>query len=193
MKTFEVWNGEVNMTDDRSSSYNDGWMSMFQEVSLVLIVYTQQLTRAQISALLPDVNIVINHRDEPRVAFDARIPHAQSGALNVSDATPFRHAPRPTSKYYKDEEHCLVPSESKGFMTYANDANSCACRPSVLRETSTDPRPAVLLYSASADFTTDLYPVLSQSKIYPCFSDILFPSEVRRDPRPCALEANFYA
>ena len=37
----------------------------------------------------------------------------------------------------------------------------------------------VLMASASADFTTDLYPVLSQSKIDPCFADIVFPSEVQ--------------
>ncbi|KAJ7165693.1 glycosyl transferase family 90-domain-containing protein [Mycena crocata] len=143
MKTFKVESGVASMTDDRGSSYNGGWMSMLQNMS----------------ASLPDINIVINHRDEPRVAFDARVPHAQNGALHTSDTTPFRNAPRPTSKYYKDEKHCIVPNEPKGFMTYANDANS------------------FLLYSASADFTTDLYPILSQSKIYPCFSDILFPSE----------------
>ncbi|KAJ7759357.1 glycosyl transferase family 90-domain-containing protein [Mycena maculata] len=143
MKTFKVVNGEISMTDQRGSSYNDGWMAMLQNIS----------------ALLPDMNIVVNHRDEPRVAFNPRDPHARSGALDASDAMPFRNAPHPTSKYYKDERHCIVPNEPKGFMTYANDANS------------------FLLYSASADFATDLYPVLSQSKIYPCFSDILFPSE----------------
>ncbi|KAJ7124436.1 glycosyl transferase family 90-domain-containing protein [Mycena epipterygia] len=141
IKTFKVEGGNVSMTDDRSSSYNDGWMAMLGNMSL------------------PDMNLIINHRDEPRVAFDARIPNAQNGALNVSDATPFRNAPHPTSKYYTDEKHCIVPNAPKGFMKPANDANS------------------FLLYSASADFTTDLYPVLSQSKIYPCFSDILFPSE----------------
>lgn len=36
----------------------------------------------------------------------------------------------------------------------------------------------VLLYSASTEFTTDLYPMLSMTKISPCFSDILVPSEV---------------
>ncbi|KAJ6599511.1 glycosyl transferase family 90-domain-containing protein [Mycena sp. CBHHK59/15] len=143
MNTFSVRGGVVTMTDGRGSNYHEAWISMFQNLS----------------ASLPDLDIVFNHRDEPRVAFDARVPNTQHAALNVSDARPFRNAPQPTSKYYKDEKHCIVPNEPKGFMTYANDANS------------------FLLYSASADFTTDLYPVLSQTKIYPCFSDILFPSE----------------
>ncbi|KAJ7079970.1 glycosyl transferase family 90-domain-containing protein [Mycena belliarum] len=143
IKTFKVEGGKVNTTDERSSNYDGGWLAMLQNAS----------------AILPDMNLVINHRDEPRVAFDVHIPHAQVGALNASDAVPFRHTPRPTSTYYTDEGHCLVSSAPTGFMAYANDAS------------------AFLLYSASADFTTDLYPVLSQSKVSPCFADILFPSE----------------
>ncbi|KAJ6544367.1 hypothetical protein B0H19DRAFT_1170458 [Mycena capillaripes] len=143
LKTFRVKGGVATTTDGWSSNYDRGWMLMLQNVS----------------TSIPDLNVVINHRDEPRVAFDARIPLAQDGALMPNDLAPFRNAPTPTSKYYTDEKHCLVPNGPKGFMAYANDDNS------------------FLLYSASADFTTDLYPVLSQSKIYPCFSDILFPSE----------------
>ncbi|KAJ7683894.1 hypothetical protein B0H17DRAFT_1181503 [Mycena rosella] len=143
MKTFRVKSGKVKMTDRRGSHYHGGWISILRNMR----------------TMLPDMNLVFNHRDEPRVVFNPCIPEARAGALNVSDAAPFRNAPRPTSEYYKDEEHCLVPNGPKGFMTYANDASS------------------FLSSSASADFTTDLYPVLSQSKISPCFSDILFPSE----------------
>ncbi|KAJ6579675.1 glycosyl transferase family 90-domain-containing protein [Mycena vulgaris] len=133
MKTFKVENGKVAMTDDRGSSYNGGWMEMLQSMKTIL----------------PDMNIIINHRDEPRVAFDASIPHAQAGALNASDAMPFRNAPRPTSKYYKDEKHCIVPNEPKGFMTYGNDASS------------------FLLSVSGPEPVEDI----------PCFSDIMFPSE----------------
>ncbi|KAJ7499924.1 glycosyl transferase family 90-domain-containing protein [Mycena latifolia] len=163
MKTFQVRDGEASMTDDRGSSYNGGWMEMLQTLG----------------PILPDLTLLINHRDEPRVAFDARVPHAQAGALNAlsandADATPFRHAPRPTTAgYYKDEGHCVVPNEPMGFMTYANDAS------------------AFLLASASADFTTDLYPVLSQSKIYPCFADIVFPSEFHYARSPWAPKYAF--
>ncbi|KAJ7907180.1 glycosyl transferase family 90-domain-containing protein [Mycena leptocephala] len=143
IKTFKVKGGVPSMTDDRASNYDGGWMLMLRNIS----------------ASLPNINLVINHRDEPRVAFDARVPLAQNGALELKDTVPFLNQPRPTSKFYTDEKHCLFPNTDKGFLTYANDDNS------------------FLMYSASADFTTDLYPVLSQTKIYPCFSDIVFPSE----------------
>lgn len=47
--------------------------------------------------------------------------------------------------------------------------------------TQSDPYATVLLSSASVGFTTDLYPVLSGAKIYPCFADILVPSKVQLD------------
>jgi hypothetical protein len=71
------------------------------------------------------MNLVFNHRDEPRVAFDARIPNTLNEGLMVDDVAPFFNQPRPTSKFYTDEKHCLLPSGPNGFLTYANDANSC--------------------------------------------------------------------
>ncbi|KAJ7277520.1 hypothetical protein C8J57DRAFT_1582126 [Mycena rebaudengoi] len=130
--------GVVCMLDERGSAYNDGWMK----------------TLGELAPLIPDTTLLLNHRDEPRVAFDPSVParavplqHAIHSALNASDDTPFLHSPKPTAKYYKDEGHCVVPNEPKGFTT------------------------------ASADFSTDSYPVLSQAKIRPCFADIMFPSE----------------
>ncbi|KAJ7211577.1 glycosyl transferase family 90-domain-containing protein, partial [Mycena pura] len=143
MKTIKVKNTVAAMTDDWATNYNDGWMAMLENIG----------------AFLPNINVIINHRDEPRVAFDVRDLQARDAALKVSDPTPFRNAPHPTSEFYTNEGHCLVPNNPGGFLKYANDASS------------------FLMYSASADFTTDLYPILSQSKIYPCFADILFPSE----------------
>ncbi|KAJ7174649.1 glycosyl transferase family 90-domain-containing protein [Mycena filopes] len=145
MKTFEVKRGVLATTDERGSSYNGEWMEMLQNLTTALG--------------LPDLNIVVNHRDEPRVAFDARIPHAQTDARRADDATPFMHRPAPTAEWYTEQKHCLVPNYERGFLEYANNASS------------------FLMYSASADFTTDLYPILSQSKIYPCFADILYPSQ----------------
>ncbi|KAJ6473121.1 glycosyl transferase family 90-domain-containing protein [Mycena sanguinolenta] len=143
MKTFHVKGGVVETTDTWQSNYDGGWMFLLENIS----------------ASLPDMNLVFNHRDEPRVALDVRVPDTQGGAFALEDQAPFRNQPRPTAKFYTDEKHCLVPNAPKGFLQYANNANS------------------FLQYSASADFTTDLYPVLSQAKIYPCFADILFPSE----------------
>ncbi|KAJ7740516.1 glycosyl transferase family 90-domain-containing protein [Mycena metata] len=145
MKTFAVKRGVANATDERGSSYNGEWLEMLQTL-------TSALT-------FRDMNIIVNHRDEPRVAFDARIPHREETALSTNDPTPFLNRPAPTSMWYTDQKHCLVPNYERGFLEYANNASS------------------FLMYSASADFTTDLYPVLSQSKIYPCFSDILYPSQ----------------
>ncbi|KAF8169044.1 glycosyl transferase family 90-domain-containing protein [Mycena galopus ATCC 62051] len=143
LKTIQVKGGVAETTDSHSSNYDGGWMIMLQNIA----------------AFLPDLNLVLNHRDEPRVAFDARVPNTEDVATVVDDPAPFRNQPRPTSKFYTDQKHCLVPNAEKGFMEYANNDNS------------------FLMYSASADFTTDLYPVLGQTKIDPCFADILFPSE----------------
>ncbi|KAJ6506354.1 glycosyl transferase family 90-domain-containing protein [Mycena vitilis] len=189
MKTFTVKKGVASMTDDRRSNYDDGWMGMLNNISTSLG-----------PSLSLSLDLLINHRDEPRVAFSARAPFAQDpatgvpllnpnplpphdaislhpslalpdsppltiaqtlaeSALTLRDATPFRNTPTPTSAWYTDAGHCLVPNAEMGFVGWANKDNS------------------FLLYSASADFTTDLYPVLSQSKIEPCFGDVLFPSE----------------
>ncbi|KAF7354593.1 CAP10 domain-containing protein [Mycena sanguinolenta] len=155
MKTFRVEGRLAETTDTWNSNYDSGWMFLLKNIS----------------AFLPDMNLVFNHRDEPRVVFDVRIPDTQSGAFAFEDQTPFRNQPRPTAKFYTEEKHCLVPNAPKGFLEYANDANS------------------FLQHSASADFTTDLYPVLSQAKIYPCFADILFPSEFHygRSPKEPVL------
>ncbi|KAJ7215985.1 glycosyl transferase family 90-domain-containing protein [Mycena pura] len=146
MKTFRVRKGSVEV-DEWSENFYGEWMDMLRDMS----------------EWLPPFDLVLNHRDEPRVSFDVRQPDALQAALAPSDTTPFDNTPQPTSKWYTDEHHCLVLSAPKGFFEYANNASS------------------FLSYSASSQFTTDLYPVFSQNKIYPCFSDILFPSNVSSD------------
>ncbi|KAJ7136672.1 glycosyl transferase family 90-domain-containing protein [Mycena epipterygia] len=112
---------------------------------------------------MPDMNIILNGRDEPRILFDYRQPQPNElqklKALNVSDPTPFEHSPKPTAAFFKDDMHCLIPNRPTGFTGLANDAS------------------AFMLYSSSTQFTMDLYPVLSMTKISPCFADILVPSE----------------
>ncbi|KAJ6520507.1 glycosyl transferase family 90-domain-containing protein [Mycena sanguinolenta] len=118
-------------------------------------------TFKRFASFIPDTRIIINGRDEPRVVFNYRMPEAYPTALNlqVSDETPFRHTPHPTVSYFRDEMKCHIPMQPQGFTSLANDAS------------------AFLLYASSTDFTTDLYPVMSMTKISPCFSDILVPSE----------------
>lgn len=81
----------------------------------------------QFASFMPNMSIILNGRDEPRVLFDYRKPGAQPKALNVSDLTPFEHSPHPTASFFKDEMHCLVPNRPKGFTGLANDASACAC------------------------------------------------------------------
>ncbi|KAF7332489.1 CAP10 domain-containing protein [Mycena kentingensis (nom. inval.)] len=144
LRAFTVEGGKVDSADEWSSNYDELWLNLLKNVSSSLPG--------------PSSKFIINHRDEPRVVFDVRALNADELALKPQDETPFRNQPKPTSKFYTEQKHCLAPTDDKGFLKYANDASS------------------FLLYSASSDVTTDLYPVLSQSKIYPCFADILFPS-----------------
>ncbi|KAK7001660.1 hypothetical protein R3P38DRAFT_1782541 [Favolaschia claudopus] len=110
----------VKSTDGHSSNYDGGWMFLLQNIS----------------ASLPDMNLVFNHRDELRIAFDARAPNTDRGALTVNDAAPFQNQPAPTSKFYTDEKHCLVPNAPNGFLTYANNANSFLLYSALLAPTS---------------------------------------------------------
>ncbi|KAJ6450130.1 glycosyl transferase family 90-domain-containing protein [Mycena vitilis] len=107
-------------------------------------------------AFIPNTNILINGRDEPRVMFDYRRPNIQETVLNaVADPAPFEHAPHSTAMFFKDR-HCRVPNQPLGFTELANDASACI---------------------ASTQFTTELYPLMSLAKVSPCFADILVPSE----------------
>ncbi|KAF7330127.1 CAP10 domain-containing protein [Mycena sanguinolenta] len=118
-------------------------------------------TFKRFASFIPDTRIIINGRDEPRVVFNYRMPEMHPTALHpqVSDETPFRHTPHPTASYFRDEVQCHVPMRQQGFTSLANDAS------------------AFLLAASSTDFTTDLYPIMSMTKVSPCFSDILVPSE----------------
>ncbi|KAF7333024.1 CAP10 domain-containing protein [Mycena venus] len=139
MKTFEVKRGLVSSKDNRTSNYDGGWTFLLRNIS----------------ASLPDVNLVFNHRDEPRVAFDARIPNTQDGALTVDDTTPLLQRASPDIQVLHGRKALPRPERSQGIHHIRQRRQ----------------------FFASADFATDLYPVLSQTKIYPCFADILFPSE----------------
>ncbi|KAK7063637.1 CAP10 domain-containing protein [Favolaschia claudopus] len=116
-------------------------------------------TFERFQSFMPNMSVILNGRDEPRSAFNYRQPDMRAKALNASDETPFQHSPSPTASFFKDELQCLVPMRPNGFTGLANDAS------------------AFMLYASSTEFTTDLSPIMSMTKISPCFSDILVPSE----------------
>ncbi|KAJ7083389.1 glycosyl transferase family 90-domain-containing protein [Mycena belliarum] len=143
MKTGIFARGKFSFTDDQGTLYTGDWPRTF----------------ARFASFMPDMSVVLNGRDEPRVIFNYRQAGMRLKALNVSDATPFEHSPHPTASFFKEDMHCLIPNRDIGFTGLANDAS------------------AFMLYSSSTEFTTDLYPVMSMTKISPCFADILVPSE----------------
>ncbi|KAJ7045126.1 glycosyl transferase family 90-domain-containing protein [Mycena alexandri] len=143
MKTGVFADHKFSWTDEGFTLYTDEWPRTF----------------GRFADFMPNMSIVLNGRDEPRVVFNYRLPNMRPKALNVSDAEPFRRTPHPTASYFKDDMNCLIPDRPMGFAGLANDAS------------------AFMLYSSSTDFTTDLYPVMSMTKISPCFADILVPSE----------------
>ncbi|KAJ6601146.1 glycosyl transferase family 90-domain-containing protein [Mycena vulgaris] len=143
MKTAAFAGGKFSFTDEQGTLYTGDWPRTF----------------ARFESFMPNMSLILNGRDEPRVIFNYRQPGMRLKALNVSDPTPFEHSPHPTASFYKDDMHCLIPNRDKGFTELANDAS------------------AFMLYSSSTEFTTDLFPVMSMTKVSPCFADILVPSE----------------
>ncbi|KAJ7750738.1 glycosyl transferase family 90-domain-containing protein [Mycena maculata] len=121
------------------------------------------ITLGRFSAHLPDMKFLLNSRDEPRVAFNLQAEGSLEKAFHPEDATPFEIAPRPTAEFFKHHSGCLIPGKAPGFPTSINDDT------------------AFLISSAKSGFTTDLYPIISMTKISPCFSDILFPTEYYYD------------
>ncbi|KAF7341137.1 CAP10 domain-containing protein [Mycena venus] len=120
---------------------------------------TWPITFSQFSAHLPDMTFLISGHDQPRVAFDYRAPGAMHKALALEEEIPFSASPHPTSDWFRERTGCNIPRSLEGFFSSANDDS------------------AFFISSAKTEFTVDLYPVLSMSKVSPCFADILFPIE----------------
>lgn len=113
-----------------------------------------------VANVVPPMDVVWNYQDEPRILYNTRLPDSKEHATEVHDDNPFNQRPKPTKDYFFEDGHhqCIVPNSPWGFGNSTNDVNG------------------FMLYSSSTRFTTDLYPMLSQTKITPCFSDILIPS-----------------
>ncbi|KAF7313245.1 CAP10 domain-containing protein [Mycena kentingensis (nom. inval.)] len=111
----------------------------------------------KIAHLMPDMEFLLNGRDEPRVVFDTQRPTAAELASQQNDHTPFHITPYPTGPFFRNQSGCgLVLDGAVGDQSHLVSFFSS---------------------SASSDFTTDLWPLLSMTKISPCFADILFPAQ----------------
>ncbi|KAF7323454.1 hypothetical protein HMN09_00126300 [Mycena chlorophos] len=112
----------------------------------------------KVAEFLPDMEFILNGRDEPRVVFNYHDQATMQRALELREAAPFRVAPKSTLDFFESQSGCLPWTARKGF---TNDSSEDV---------------AFFVSSSNTDFTTDLWPVLSMAKISPCFSDILFPA-----------------
>ncbi|KAF7344144.1 CAP10 domain-containing protein [Mycena venus] len=120
-------------------------------------------TVGRFSRWLPDMTFFLNGKDEPRVAFNYRAHGARRKAALVTDSTPFLQSHRPTGEFFAHQSGCDIPMEATGFLSSANNFSG------------------FLIESAKPGYTTDLYPMLSMSKISPCFADILYPTQYYYD------------
>ncbi|KAK7051881.1 CAP10 domain-containing protein [Favolaschia claudopus] len=144
----EIRDGEVELSMSGYSAYAD-WQDNWRHFS----------------SGLPNMTFLINSHDEPRVAFNYREPSALQRALSKSqpptDPKPFQIRPLPgTSKFFAEQSGCNVPMEASGFMKTANNDSGFLIA-------TAEPGPG---------YTTDLYPMLSMTKVSPCFADILYPT-----------------
>ncbi|KAJ7339979.1 glycosyl transferase family 90-domain-containing protein [Mycena albidolilacea] len=124
----------------------------------------------EFSPHLPDMTFLISGMDQPRVAFNYREPTARRKALALTEKIPFSVSPRPTSTWFEQRPGCNIP----------RTADVHVSGPNVLLVAGNSHN-LVFISSARTEFTVDLYPVLSMSKVSPCFADILFPIEYYYD------------
>ncbi|KAF7306227.1 CAP10 domain-containing protein [Mycena indigotica] len=142
---WHIQNGNVEETSGTSVAYSYYW----------------QVTLGKFAHILPDLTVVINARDQPRVVFDVRQTgkEIRERARKLTEKTPFNVSPKQTQTYFAGQPGCTILRNPDGFPDVASDDS------------------AFLLSSAMSQFTEDLYPILSMAKIGPCFADILFPIE----------------
>ncbi|KAJ6619518.1 glycosyl transferase family 90-domain-containing protein [Mycena sp. CBHHK59/15] len=143
MTTIKIMNGEVQMPKYHGTPY-------YNELPRTL---------RKFASFLPDMDFLLNGRDEPRVVFSIRNPTALGNATKLKDTNAFHIVPHPTADFFKNHSGCSPSSTTKGF---AADGSEDI---------------AFLRSSSSSDFTTDFWPLLSMTKISPCFSDIRFPGQ----------------
>ncbi|KAJ7178197.1 glycosyl transferase family 90-domain-containing protein [Mycena filopes] len=142
MVAIQVVDGAVKMPEYTGSVFDGEWKD----------------TLSKFAHILPDMEFLINGRDEPRVVFNTRDPAMLKDAMKLQDPEPFHLAPVPTSEFFKHRSGCSILDRGQGAVDALEDV-------------------AFIRSSSSSDFTTDLWPILSMTKISPCFADILFPGQ----------------
>ncbi|KAJ7331419.1 hypothetical protein DFH08DRAFT_1083922 [Mycena albidolilacea] len=115
---------------------------------------------AKFAHILPDMDVLVNGHDEPRVMFNTQDSDARLAATELRDNKPFRISPINTSEFFTHHSGCSYVNDNRGFGA------------SSLQDVG------FIHSSSSSGFTTDLWPMLSFTKIPLCFSDILFPSQI---------------
>ncbi|KAJ7935547.1 glycosyl transferase family 90-domain-containing protein [Mycena leptocephala] len=151
------------------------WYGMLQDSKGMTTI---NIKNGKFISVLPDMDFMLNGRDEPRVVFNYRDPAARKDAMVLKDPNPFHIAPRPTSDFFKDRSGCNPLGTSKGFGTDGSADIACELN---------YPHCARFLCSCSPPLQlqlrlyNDLWPLLSMTKISPCFSDILFPGQYYYD------------
>ncbi|KAJ6508933.1 glycosyl transferase family 90-domain-containing protein [Mycena sanguinolenta] len=163
MTTINIKSGQVHMPDYKGTAFYDDWPK----------------TIGKFASILPDMDFLLNGRDEPRVVFNYRDPTARKDAMVLKDPNPFHIAPRPTAEWFADKSGCSPLSSPMGFPT--DGSADIACEYLHFSPDKVLHLSKVLRSSSSSDFTTDLWPLLSMTKISPCFSDILFPGQYYYD------------
>ncbi|KAJ6449340.1 glycosyl transferase family 90-domain-containing protein [Mycena sanguinolenta] len=142
LTTLTVKDGELTVPRDRTY-FDDEWRGRIHKFLHVL----------------PDMEVLVNGNDEPRVVFDITDPHAHLGASRIADVEPFHISPEHTSEFFAQHSGCSSVPNERGFgVTSLHDVGFISS-------------------SSSSGFSTDFWPMLSFTKISPCFSDILFPSQ----------------
>ncbi|KAF7318913.1 CAP10 domain-containing protein [Mycena chlorophos] len=144
MVTIKIENGAVKMPNYTGSAWDPEWPA----------------TLSAFAHLLPDVEFLINGRDEPRVVFNTHDPDIWPSAGVLQDHTPFHVTPVPSSEFFKNRSECkTLKVDGTGQVDALEDV-------------------AFIRSASNTDFTTDLWPILSMTKIPgACFADILFPGQ----------------
>ncbi|KAJ7023458.1 glycosyl transferase family 90-domain-containing protein [Mycena alexandri] len=131
-------------------------------VYLDIVLLVQFISHAvQWAHILPDSMFLINGRDEPRVVF------------NIMNPSTLHRCRLPTSS---NTEADAVPSIADMAPLWT-PSKTLHVSPIFTPFSCVPKSPPVIRSSSSSDFTTDLWPILSMTKISPCFSDILFPGQ----------------
>ncbi|KAJ7728256.1 glycosyl transferase family 90-domain-containing protein [Mycena metata] len=116
-------------------------------------------TLGRFSQFLPNMTFLLNGRDEPSRGLQLSRTQRLNDRALAKRFQALHFSPRPTVEFFQHQSGCIIPKAADGFVESANDASG------------------FLLATAKPGFSTDFYPMLSMSKISPCFSDILFPIE----------------